>query len=137
MEQKPSSEKRRYVRFNVKTEVKFQAQQKYQGQTPSENVSAITKNLSVEGVCFLTDKGLDPGNMLKLEIVVPDQPEVLHLRGEVMWSIPVSLPDGKQGYETGVKLFTIKQSDETRFIEYVYQETAKKSKQEPQSETQE
>ena len=111
MEQKPSSEKRRYVRFNVKTEVKFQAQQKYQGQTPSENVSAITKNLSVEGVCFLTDKALDPGNMLKLEIVVPDQPEVLHLRGEVMWSIPVSLPDGKQGYETGVKLFTIKQSD--------------------------
>ncbi|MFC1704371.1 PilZ domain-containing protein [Candidatus Omnitrophota bacterium] len=123
-ERNGSTERRRFVRFNVQTGVTFQVQQKYQGQTPTENVSAITKNLSVEGVCFLTEKELKQGSMLRMEIAVPSYSEPLHLRGEVIWSIPLGAQGGKQVFETGVKLFTIKESDESRFIEYICNKAA-------------
>lgn len=118
MEKKGYEEKRRYVRFGVQTKVNFQVQQRHQAKTPLERVSAITKNLSVKGACFISDTRLQPGDMLKLEITLPSQSEPLHLEAQVIWSDPIRLPDGKEMYETGVKLFTLEKSDESRFIEY-------------------
>ena len=82
-------------------------------------ISAITKNLSVEGVRFLSEKKLEPGYVLKMEIFLTSESMPLRLGGEVIWCQSLIQPDGKEMFETGVKLFTVDRSDETRFIGYV------------------
>lgn len=129
MTQKKFTEKRKYLRFSMQTQIDFQVQQK--GQKLSDSASAVTKNLSVEGVCFISDRKLEPSDMLKLEVYLSSQSQPLHLGGEVMWSIPITLPDGKEKYETGVKLFTIEKSDETRFLDYIYHKTMENVKKYP------
>lgn len=125
MEDRAFVEKRKYVRFDLEVKIKFQILQqgKDKGQVPSESVSAITKNLSVEGIRFISDVRVELGSIIRMEILLPTQTQPLHLEGQVKWSQSLKQPDGKELFETGVKLFTIEKSDENRFMGYVYDKT--------------
>jgi len=125
MEDRAFVEKRKYVRFDLEVRIKFQilGQGKDKTQVPSESVSAIIKNLSIEGVRFISDVRVESGSIIRLEVLLPAQIQPLHLEGQVKWSQSLKQPDGKEMFETGVKLFTIEQSDENRFMGYVYDKT--------------
>ncbi len=112
-------EKRRYIRFDIAAKVKFQVSAENKNETPSQMVTAISKNLSVEGIRFTSEKKLETGTMLKLEINLPLQLKPLEIEGQVKWCQSLMQPDGKEYFETGVKLFTIEKCDETRFVGYV------------------
>ncbi len=111
--------RRRYLRFNSESKINFQVQKKGRNQTLSEKTSAITRNLSIEGICFICEKNLTPGDIIKLEIVLPSQSQPLHLEGQVQWVGSLKPTENIEVFEAGVKLFTFKEEeDENRFIEY-------------------
>ncbi|MBL7084588.1 MAG: PilZ domain-containing protein [Candidatus Omnitrophica bacterium] len=119
MEEKNFVERRRYVRLNVNTKVNFMV--KGEKDVSRENLSGLSKNISIEGICFTSKQQLKPGANLQLEIFFPSDPEPLLLRGEVKWCWPIEAPEGKDSvsFGIGVKLYTLKKTDENRYMRYV------------------
>lgn len=119
MEEKKSAERRRYARLDVNTKVNFMVKGKKEVST--KNLSAISKNISIEGICFTSKNQLKTGDNLQLELFLPAEPEPLLLKGEVKWCRPIDKPEGKSptDFEIGVKLHTLKESDESRYMQYV------------------
>jgi len=118
MQEEGFIEKRKYIRFDIDAEVNFQVLDK--NRVTLETASALAKNLSIEGVCFISHKKLEPGRIIKLEIILPYQSRPLHLEGKIRWSHPIKNQEGKERFEVGVKLLIVEKSDETKFIRYVY-----------------
>jgi hypothetical protein len=119
MEKDEFREKRKYIRLDTDAKVEFQIQPKNPYKAISEKTSAIAKNLSIEGICFICDKKLEAGSVLKLFIYLKDLPEPLNLEGEVRWSQVIEEKKGEEKIATGVKLYTIPKSDESKFIRYI------------------
>lgn len=119
MEGKSFVDKRRYIRFDSEIKISFQIKDKTKEQNPSRAVSAITKNLSTEGICFVSDRKLEPGSVLELEILLPSHPQPLHLEGRVVWLCPLQQQEAKEIFDVGVKLFTLEKADENRFVGYI------------------
>lgn len=114
-----SQEQRRYLRLDTVNLVKVALDQRTVKE-PSEIVSAFTKNISVEGMCFLSDKSFDKGKPVRLEIVLPDDSDPLTIKGQVRWVRSIGgKKQTKPKFEIGIKLFTIEESDVTRFMGYV------------------
>ena len=108
------SERRRYPRFELKVSAKYKIIQQ-------EGVfeASKTRNISAEGLCFESDKKLDIGTRVNLEVDLKDGEGVVSLIGEVRWLSTVKAPDSKKTrYLNGVKLIDIHKSDEGRFLKY-------------------
>ncbi|MBL7132359.1 MAG: PilZ domain-containing protein [Candidatus Omnitrophica bacterium] len=118
MQRKESEERRRYVRVDIATKINFQVKEKVKEKTSPKSLPAISKNLSVEGICFNSEKELTPGTGLQLQMFIPSQAEPLLLEGEVKWSGPIQ-GKGKTMFATGVQLYTFGESDENRYLRYV------------------
>lgn len=111
------------VTYDLKTKVKFQVFDKKNNKILSKKYSAFSKNVSAEGLCFISEKKLKKGDWLLLELYVPSTSEPIFMEGEVVWSHKVSLnktlkmtnalAKGKQVaiYESGVKLFSVNNQD--------------------------
>ena len=111
-------ERRKYTRLPVEARVDFQIKEKRKASL-ARSLSALSKNVSVEGICFKTDVHLFPGETLLLDIFLPGDNKPLRIFGEVRWEKAVQSRGSHNVYETGVKLFTFNQTDENKFIEYV------------------
>ena len=79
-------ERRKYVRLDDSLKVNFQTQNKNQPGGLAEKVSAIIKNISVEGMCFNSDRKLESGEKIDIEIFLPNEAKPLHISGEIIWS---------------------------------------------------
>ncbi|MDP2922448.1 MAG: PilZ domain-containing protein [Candidatus Omnitrophota bacterium] len=117
MGQKGFDEKRRYVRLDIRAKVNVSYKAK--NTKKSETVSAFSKNLSVDGVCFTAVKRLKTGSVINLDIFLNSEKIPLRLKGKVMWSRLVKKLNNQKLFDTGVKLFTIVKGDENKFVEYV------------------
>ena len=114
MEEKKPVDRRKYVRINVETKVNFRVKGKEEGKAPPPKIAGISKDMSVEGICFRTDRELTSGTELEMEVFFPHEPAPLLLKGEVRWSHPLERKgEGKPMFEAGVRLFTFEKSDET------------------------
>ena len=118
MEQKKPQEKRKYVRIDIAAKINYRIKEKGKEKLVSEKASAMSRNLSVEGICFEAERELAPGMELALQILLPADPEPLLLNGEVKWARPIE-GKGKPMFEIGVKLCTFGESDENRYLRYV------------------
>ena len=93
------------VTYDVRTKVKFQIIDK-KAKTQSPQYSAVSRDLSVEGVGLLTEKELKPGDLLYLEVYLPESHEPIRMEGEVRWS--ESIKEGeKNKFAVGVLLSTV------------------------------
>ena len=123
MKESTPEERRRYVRIDVAAKVNFRVikkERKERTAVSTENTSAMSKNVSVEGVCFKSKKQLPPGKEIDLQISFPSEPEPLLLEGEVRWSRPIQVEgEAETMFETGVKLYTFEKNDESRYLSYV------------------
>ena len=96
------------VTYDIQTIVKFQVVDKQKDQASSRKYSALSKNVSVEGLAFVSGKELQKGDRLYLEVYLPGQKDPVEMNGEVCWS--KVLPSGaknKRQFETGVQLITV------------------------------
>jgi Tfp pilus assembly protein PilZ len=96
------------VVYEIKTKVEFQIVYEGKGNGLSQKYSAISKNVSVEGLCFASNKQLQKGDALYLEVYLPQRKQPIRMQGQVRWSQPIS-PEEKQIhlFDTGVKLTNV------------------------------
>lgn len=68
----------------------------------------VCKNISAEGLCFVSRKKLKRGEKLDLKFYISADNPPLHMQGNVRWSkaVPGSRPRFSQ-FDTGLKLVTI------------------------------
>ncbi len=118
MKDKRLIRKRKYIRLGVRIKINFQVRKKKGGQPASDRIRAITRDLSMDGISFVSGSRLQPGDLLKLEIFLPSHPKALHLEGKVIWTSPVKQM-GREMLETGVKLFNMSKADENSFVQYI------------------
>jgi c-di-GMP-binding flagellar brake protein YcgR len=107
--------RRKYFRVEVDAKVDIYSEERSKS-IREDKISANIKNISAGGISFSSDIKLTPGNIVKLEILFPDESTPLCLRGEVVWSSPAVSGDS---YDTGVKMLSINESDEQKFIKYI------------------
>ena len=84
---------------------------------------ALAKDLSREGMRFGLKENIPPGTPLEISLNVPGDNLPVFAAGKVAWA---------DGLEAGLKLTKISKSDQTRVLEYVYNEwlkTTKKNKE--------
>lgn len=118
----PNEERRKYSRYNtemkvffrvsydVKTKVTFQVitADSAGNEGASEKYLGISRNISVEGLCFVSDKKLEPGKIILLEVYPPKVKTPVQMKGEVRWSQEVpGDSEGKNKIHTGVKLIEV------------------------------
>jgi hypothetical protein len=114
------SEKRKFVRLDINTKVKFQVKEVSGERVLEEKDSGTVKNLSVEGICFSSPRHLKSGSKIELNITLPGSRTPVDIKGEVVWSRPIVAGKGsKNKFDTGVKLVNIAQGDENRFLVYM------------------
>lgn len=119
MEEKKPIDRRRYMRLEVGAKVNFRIKEQKKERAHPEKVSAISRNMSVEGICVRTDRRVASGTELELEVFLPSESEPLLLRGQAKWSQPVQTKEGKEMFDIGVQLFTFAKSNENTYMRYV------------------
>ncbi|MDD5614467.1 MAG: PilZ domain-containing protein [Candidatus Omnitrophica bacterium] len=112
-----SNERREYFRLQLDAQVIVHGEDKSKSLR-EDTVSAAVKNISAGGLCFTAKNKFAFGSIIKLELRLPDNKNPLYLRGEVTWSSPVK-KDGADFYDTGVKILSVEEGNEQRFIRYV------------------
>ncbi|MDP8234093.1 MAG: PilZ domain-containing protein [Candidatus Saelkia tenebricola] len=110
-------EKRKYIRLEVDAVIGVSVADDAQ-ESSFEGFSASAKNISAEGICFVSDKQLAVGGILKVKVVLTEGSEPFFLKGEVKWSNSVPRGD-KTVFDIGVKILDIDKNDEQRFTSYV------------------
>jgi len=111
--------KRKYKRYNTEAKVYFDFAYDLETKVKFELVKekkkqylAVSRNISAEGLCFVSHKDVVEGNQLYLEVYLPGAVEPIHMTGKVKWCDPISesstyvLDDkeNKQMYHIGVIL---------------------------------
>ena len=94
-----------HVSFDIKTVVKFVVIGKDKKTAQLKKYPAVSKNVSVEGLCFVAAKNLEKGDILYLEVFLPKQKNPILMEGEVRWSLASATAKGK--FDTGVRIATI------------------------------
>ncbi len=114
-----NSEKRKYVRLDVKTRINLRPEGRNGRNEDVIPVKATSENISIDGMRFISDCKLTPGAKMRVEIFLENDTDPVHIQGRVVWSDKVKAGKGaKASYESGMRLLTIDKSDENRFIVY-------------------
>jgi len=94
--------------FDFKTKVSYRVADRGQEKILSKKYSGVSKDISAEGLCFVSSQELQKGDFLYIEIFVPGKKSPVLLDGEVRWSRPIVLKgEDNKTFSTGVKLLTI------------------------------
>ncbi|MEI8348669.1 MAG: PilZ domain-containing protein [Candidatus Omnitrophota bacterium] len=96
------------VTYDIRTKVKFQVLDSENHKISLRKYSGLSKNISAEGLCFVTKKKLNKGDMVLLEVYVPNVRKPVQMEGRVQWTKKIPRePRHKGMYHTGVKLVLI------------------------------
>ncbi|MBF0618570.1 MAG: PilZ domain-containing protein [Candidatus Omnitrophica bacterium] len=71
-----------HVPYDFRTELGFKVGPE---AGPGLKYLGFSKNISVQGLCFESNKELKSGDLLWLELHLPKQKEVIYMQGEVRW----------------------------------------------------
>lgn len=96
------------VSYDVRTKVMFQVIDIGKKKNMLKKHPGISKNISVEGLYFVSKKELAKGDILLLEVYAPNTKVPNLMEGEVRWSHknPKDIKY-KDMFHTGVKLITV------------------------------
>jgi hypothetical protein len=117
-------DKRRYKRYNteakiyfdfaydLETKVEFELIKEDKKPGSKKKYLAVSRNISAEGLCFVSHKNVQEGDLLYMEVYLPNAVEPIHMTGKVKWCDAVSesstyvLGDkkNKQMYHIGIIL---------------------------------
>lgn len=103
-------EQRRFPRIPQPFEVQYRV-----GEVGLGWDTAITVNLSAVGVRLRSDRPIDQGSQIELQITLPNTPEPLHLLGLVVWSQMQS----PHVTETGVEFLDVTLEQQTQIDQLV------------------
>jgi len=119
--------KRKYKRYNteariyfefsydLETKVEFELIKNGKKERSKRKYLAVSRNISAEGLCFVSHKAVKGGDSLYMEVYLPSVVEPIHMRGEVKWcdAVPgfstyvLDNKKNKQMYHIGVILSSV------------------------------
>lgn len=109
-------ERRKFIRLQISVEVKYSLLK----LEPHQQL-ATSKNIGSGGICIMADDPLKLGNLLKLEIILPQDPPVIFAVGKVVWTKSFSiLGEERNRYEVGIQFLDIGEKDQVRIKKYVF-----------------
>lgn len=100
--------------YDIEAKVKFEIVNQEDQRLVPKKYSAISRNISVAGLSFVSHKNLQKGDLLHLEIYLPGARNPIPMKGEVKWSHQAALSEqplrpitDKILFETGVKVLLV------------------------------
>lgn len=107
-------ERRKFKRFDAYMNVS------YATHDPKEDTGACLSNdLSRDGIKLSTEKPLEMGTLVDMQISIPDDVNPVRTTGEVMW-VKKTDEAGEVDYELGVKFLMMDPVDKFRVLDYAY-----------------
>ncbi|MCM8791249.1 MAG: PilZ domain-containing protein [Candidatus Omnitrophica bacterium] len=96
------------VKYDIKTRVEFIVLEEEWKSGTVHKYSGLCKNVNVEGMCFVSRKKLNKGDILLLDVYEPIVKGPVRMEGEVRWSKKISGKEGDRGlFRTGVRLISV------------------------------
>jgi hypothetical protein len=111
--------KRKYPRFDTDIKVHFQLPYDFRTEVDfSVDADAkhgalnryvgFSKNISVQGLCFESNKRLNPGDALWLELHLPSSNEIIFMQGVARWcQLSSASPETVKSFVTGVEVHKV------------------------------
>ncbi len=136
MEERLKKNRRRHLRYaierqvcfdfayDMETSVMFQVARE---QRAKRKYRGVSRNVSAEGLCFVSNKKLDRGDRLDLEVYLPGQEQAIVMSGEVQWCEPTDRASlavsRRRPFQTGVQLVSVegKPVRESIYFDATYQ----------------
>lgn len=108
-----AGERRRYVRLEAPITISYVLPE-------SDNIlHTSTKNISVDGLRFQTfDKVLDEGDIVTLNLHIPEAVNPVHAKAAVVWKKRISLEDGAP-YDVGLEFTEIEEDNKNTFLRFL------------------
>jgi c-di-GMP-binding flagellar brake protein YcgR len=108
-----NKEKRKFKRFDAYMNVKFRGQ-----ESKVHDGSGLSKDLSREGIKVNTAQAMKNGDLLDLEIHIPDDAQPVKTTAKILWNRPCKGKD--QGTDYGVTFLAMDPVDKFRVLDYAY-----------------
>ena len=109
-------ERRQFVRLDTRLEIQYSV-------LPSEPPkTAVTKDISGNGVCLFADKELAPGTRLQVAMKLPGREIPVNFTAEVMWSEAYEMIGKSQrqrSVEVGVRFVEVSPQDQEAVMQHV------------------
>ena len=109
-------ERRKFIRLNINAQINY--------SVIADDVSARSasvKDIGAGGICLLLDEQLKEGDILKFDVLLPDDPPVIQAKGKVIWIKPFSIASEKKTrYDTGIEFIEISNDDRKKINKYVF-----------------
>ncbi|MEI8013050.1 MAG: PilZ domain-containing protein [Candidatus Omnitrophota bacterium] len=111
--------KRRNSRYVTNAKVEFRIEYDFRAEVSfkideeildgrEQRYSGYSRDISVQGLSFETAKALEPGDILWIDLHLPNSQEVFSMHGEVCWCRPSGLfPEDKCRFQAGVEILRV------------------------------
>ena len=109
---KKIEERRKFIRLEVPVGLKYIIE----GDSTRKEVT--TKDLSCEGLRFISEDGVNESTILELALNVPNANNPVHINGRVVWAKRLSTEDGSP-LEVGVEFIKIEEDNKNTFLKYL------------------
>ncbi|MBI5150781.1 MAG: PilZ domain-containing protein [Candidatus Omnitrophica bacterium] len=90
--------------YDIRTKVRFQLFDRLKKKAISQKYSALSKNVSAEGISFVSSHPPKKGDYLNLEVYLPTATQPVVMEGEVRWSRLIARDKEGKVFQTGVLL---------------------------------
>lgn len=109
---KKVEERRKFIRLQVPVELKYITE----GDSIRKEVT--TKDLSCEGLRFISKAEIKKGANLELNLDIPNANNPVHINGKVAWIKRLSTVDGSP-FEVGIEFVKIEEDNKNTFLKYL------------------
>ncbi len=107
------------VTYDIRTKVRFQIIDDYEEKIPFRKYFAFSRNVCAGGICFTSEKKLEKGDHLYLEVYLPQSENPVKMEGEVRWSETTTSDQKKSSqFDSGVKLKAVEGKSVIQSIYY-------------------
>ena len=108
-------ERRKFKRFDAFMSIKLRAD-----DVGSFGGVSLSNDLSREGMKIATNKSVQKGALVDVEISIPDDPKPVYTTGEVVWVQPNAQAKKRDDFELGIKFLMMDPVDKFRVLDYAY-----------------
>ena len=109
-------ERRKFARLNINVQVNYNIITEQSAKNTTE-----TKNIAAGGICLLVYSPIKEGNIVSLDIFLPDNSSVIHAKGKVVWVKIFTIANEKNvRYDAGIEFTEIVDGDRKKIDEYVF-----------------
>ncbi len=95
------------IAYDFSVKVSFKVDEEIQ-EGREQDYTGFSKDISVCGLSFETAKALEPGDVLWIDLQLPNSEDVFSMKGEVCWCRSIGVfPDNKPCFRAGIEISEI------------------------------